>query len=457
MEKILKAEKVLQTKNSRNEFDVSDLEDIEPYNNSKESYDFNFEREDLDKKIPEVNIDSVRQQSSVISFDFIKLLFPLTYSREARFSVNRHCFFRTNKPRIPARSDESILVMYAEEKHYQKMILTDNERRKLKTEEYENDSLKRAKLIFPNAKPFYNDKNQHIGLGHMYFADGNFIISISGKIVSANNFLGLLTNDTIDRALNEIKSTGLVKFDNNIFKKYANILSSHVTNDLLVPSINTSVRAFSSYLPMRTDKYNVLKYSNSGYEVIARGRQSKQVPKYEFCIYNKGLEIREHNQKSYIKRIGSSGISLANNTLRMELRLLNFHAIRKFLAPNLKKGTLTLNELLTCEQRPIIEMLNLLNIKEDSLRGARGKYITMVESDTSPTQAEFERMHGLIRLLELHDYNLDRVRSYTETETGRKTHSTYFSEKRDILQRYITCYMPQTVATLTELLAGMSY
>lgn len=81
----------------------------------------------------------------------------------------------------------------------------------------------------------------------------------------------------------------------------------------------------------------------------------------------------------------------------------------------------------------------------------------MANENTYPKQAEFERMHGLTRLLELNDYDLQKVRSYIEVETKRKTHSTYFKEKRDILQRYISCYMPQTVTILTELLQAMSY
>lgn len=102
-------------------------------------------------------------------------------------------------------------------------------------------------------------------------------------------------------------------------------------------------------------------------------------------------------------------------------------------------------------------MLRLLDITQAKLTEARNKYITMVEGNNYPTQAEFERMLGLIKMLELHEYSLDRVRSYIETETGRKTHSTYFKEKRDILQRYLACYMPQTVATLLELLNAISY
>lgn len=441
-------------------FDITDLEDdIVPYDNSRETYDYNYTREDENRVIPELHLDSVQQQSDVIGYDYIKLCLSLIHADEVGFTVKREKFFRTSKPHIPATKDETTINLYSDEKTttYIQMFLTEKEQKVLDANTYETQPFRKVKLEFPNAKPFFDEDNLRLGLGHLYFYQGDFIVSISGKIVSRAGNLGLINRNNIDEALNVIKSTGLVNFNNEAFRQRAEVLSTHVTNDLLTDDINSDLKSFSSFLPMRTDRYCVLNYGNSGYEILARGKQSKQTPNYQFCIYNKGAEIREHRQRSYIKRIGGSGMAIANNTIRMELRLRNFSAIRKFLAPDRKKGTLTLNELLACEQRPVIQMLNLLNITTESLREARGKYITMVEEDTYPTQAEFERMHGLIRLLELHDYDFTKVRSYIEVETKRKTHSTYFREKRDILQRYITCYMPQTVANLTEVIRAMSY
>ena len=102
-------------------------------------------------------------------------------------------------------------------------------------------------------------------------------------------------------------------------------------------------------------------------------------------------------------------------------------------------------------------MLSILGITAEQLKKMRKNYITMVEGGKQPTQAELERMFGLIYLLKKNDYSLDKVRSYIEVETSKKTHSTYFQEKRGILQQYITCYMPQTVARLTEIIENISY
>lgn len=442
--------------------DLDDIDNIQPYDNSKETYNYNYDREDKKdntnkRVIPELHINSVQQQSEHIGYDSFKLKFSLIHADEANFSVDRHAFFRNKKPHIPATKDETIKMLYHPDHPYRQIVLTDDERRKIDSSDYEKLPHELARLRFPNAKPFYNTENHRLGLGHMYFYNGDFIVSFTGKIVSSNGNLGLITIDNIDQAIDVIKRTGLVTFGNAVFRNRAEVLSVHITNDITVPDINSYVKAFSSFLPMRTDRYCVLKYENSGYEILARGKQSKQTPNYQFCIYNKGAEINAHHQSGYIKCIGTTGMALANNTLRLELKLNNFPAIRKFLAPERKNGTLTLNEVLSCRQTPVIEMLRLLNITADNLRDARGKYITIAKEDKHPTQAEFERMLGLVKMLELHDYDLDRVRAYVETETQRRTSSNYFQEKRDILQRYITCYMPQTVATLLELLSAMSY
>ena len=70
--------------------------------------------------------------------------------------------------------------------------------KQLKLSEYENKPYKRAKLIFPNSKPFYDLKNHLIGLGHMYIHDGNYIVSFTSKIISfaAEIALSLLSLST---------------------------------------------------------------------------------------------------------------------------------------------------------------------------------------------------------------------------------------------------------------------
>ena len=414
----------------------------------RETMDYDFEVE-KDYKIKEI-IMPAKQLNNSISFDSIKILFPLAEAEYVGFEVDRSHFFRSNNPEKPTTKNEDMLHLVAVEKRVSTMELSKKE------EDYADKSMayEYAKTKYPNAKPFF-DYCQRLGVGHMYFKNGEFVCQINGKITARKGYLGLINKTNIDQALNKLKGN-LIKFDNAKFMEKAQVLMVHVTTDCAVSNTRAYIRAFSSYLPIRTDKFSVLKYGNSGYEVLPRGKQSANTVKNSLCIYNKAGEIDYQDQSSYKRIIETEGLRLSENVLRLELKLYNYKAIRTYLAPELKDGTITLKELLNCEQKPIIQKLKELEITKESLLKARGEYISF-NDDKLPTLAVLHRMHGIIHLLKLNNYSMDKVRNYLEVETGIKVRSDELKKDREILQRYIACFKPRTVALMTELLACMSY
>lgn len=424
-----------------------ELEELET-SFDRETLDYDFDTE-KDYNAEEV-IMPAKQLNDSISFDSIKLLLPLTEAEYVGFEVDRSYFFRSNNPEKPTTKQEDMLHLVAVEKRVSTMKLSKRE------EDYADKSMayEYAKMKYPNAKPFFN-YCQRLGVGHMYFKNGEFVCQINGKITAHNGFLGLINKRNINRALDKLKGT-FIKFDNEKFMEKAQVLMVHVTTDCAVSNTSAYVKAFSSYLPMRTDKFNVLKYGNSGYEVLPRGKQSANTAKNSLCIYNKAGEIDFQDQSGYKSVIGSEGLKLAEKVLRLELKLYNYKAIRTYLAPELKEGTITLKQLLDCTQTPIIQKLKELEITKESLVKTRGEYISF-NDDKLPTLTTFKRMHGIIHLLKLNDYSMDKVRSYLEVETGVKVRSDELKKDREVLQRYIACYKPRTVALMTELLACMSY
>ena len=190
------------------------LDDIVPYDNSKETSDFNFQREDKDRIIPELGLHLTEQQTDTISYDYLKLKFPLIYANEANFNVNSNLFFRSGTPHIPAQRHETMAMLYSESHPYRQMTPTEDEQELLNSGMYEDQIYRRAKLKFPNAKPFFDTHNHRLGVGHSYFKNGEFIVNIFGKINSGKGELGLINNNTIDQALDVLKSPGLVNFNN---------------------------------------------------------------------------------------------------------------------------------------------------------------------------------------------------------------------------------------------------
>lgn len=421
-------------------------EDETSFERETMDYDFNVEKDYNTEEI----IMPAKQLNDSISFDSIKLLFPLTEAEYVGFEVDRSHFFRSNNPEKPTTQQEDMLHLVAVEKRVSTMELSKKE------EDYADKSMayEYAKIKYPNAKPFF-DYCQRLGVGHMYFKNGEFVCQINGKCTARKGYLGLINKKNIYKALNKLKGN-LIRFDNEKFLEKAQVLAVHVTNDIKVSNTKAYVKAFSSYLPLRTDKFSVLKYGNSGYEILPRGKQSPNTSKHSLCIYNKAGEIDYQDQYSYQKAIGVEGLNLADNVLRLELKLYNFKAIRTYLAPDLKKDTITLKELLDCTQTPIIQKLKELEITQEALTKARGEYISF-NDDKLPTLAVLHRMHGIIHLLKLNNYSMDKVRNYLEVETGIKVRSDELKKDREILQRYIACFKPRTVALMTELLACMSY
>ena len=156
------------------------LDDIVPYDNSKETSDFNFQREDKDRIIPDLGRNRIEQHTDKISFDYLKLKFPLIYADEANFNVNYYSFFRSGTPHIPALHHETMAMLYSESHPYRQMTLTEDEQKILDLGTYEDQIYRRAKLRFPNAKPFFDTHNPRLGVAHFYFKNGEFIFRKRG-------------------------------------------------------------------------------------------------------------------------------------------------------------------------------------------------------------------------------------------------------------------------------------
>ncbi len=300
------------------EDDISDIklfdegldDEIEELETSfdRETYDYDYEVED-DYSIDE-EVQPATQLNDCISFDAIKLILPLTEAEYVEFDVRRDCFFRNPHPETPTTGKEDIKTLVEQaENPVRTMELTDKE------EAYSDKSMEfeYAKVKYPNAKPFF-DYCTRLGVGHMYFKNGCFICQISGKITATKGYLGLINKNNIKLALNKLQGK-YISFNKDKFMEKAQVLLVHVTNDIKVTDVNSNIKAFSSFLPVRTDKFSVLKYGNSGYEILPRGKQSAGTAKHSMCIYAKAGEIAQKEQTGYKKVIGNSGERIANKTM----------------------------------------------------------------------------------------------------------------------------------------------
>lgn len=433
----------------------------------KKNYDYKQETKTTQR------IAQQRVLNDVLSFDFFSLVIDLTiYGREIRFGINRYAFKRSDSPEKAATEEEvSMHALYGDErakKNNPNTNLTAEEKLRVRNHVLRRNRLKPyylAKTIYPNCKLFFDCQPRMLGNLKLYIKNAKLYIQFSGKIMADESSLGYINRNNIGEILNTIKNTGLIWFDNETFIRHARVLHCHIVLDIETSSPNTLIKAFSSYLPLRTDKYAVLPYA-SGYEVIQRRKKGE----YEFAIYHKGKEINTKGTKLYKKTIKEEQIKNAQSVVRLELRLFKFVAQRLFLknseqTPNSEhdtdnetgSGNLTLLEALQASTRPIIQILNLVGISDKTLKKARGKYLVSPNEPKFLKIGEYQRMMGCLSLLEKNDYDFDKVRSHIEVELETKLPSNYLDDMRERLQDYIACYKPRAVMTLQRLLATLEY
>ena len=123
-------------------------EDETSFERETMDYDFNVEKDYNTEEI----IMPAKQLNDSISFDSIKLLFPLTEAEYVGFKVDRSYFFRSNNPEKPTTKNEDMLHLVAVEKRVSTMELSKKE------EDYADKSMayEYAKIKYPNAKPFFD-------------------------------------------------------------------------------------------------------------------------------------------------------------------------------------------------------------------------------------------------------------------------------------------------------------
>ncbi len=424
----------------------------------KEIQNYNYEKEIVTPEF--LQALSISPITTILSLDYVFLKFPLIHAKEANFKLDRLKFFHSKNPKDNAKEHEVSILKYSSDKEkavkYTHLRIYEDDLVKIREHVLGINRLSQyefTKLLYPNAKLYYNYLPKGLGNLKIYIDNANLFLSFSGKIAASNGVLGYINSETINSILDKIKNLDIVRFNNDIFLKYAEFLCGDIVIDFRVNDLHSVLNAFSSYLPLRTTEYATLQYPSS-FLLFQRGRGNHD---YEFSSYAKCTEIRQKGSSLYKKIIGNELIN-SNNILRLELRTKTFQAAREFCLPHLKAGQpILFKEILQASESPIRKILEKLEIIQSELIKARGKFIANGWEFEKIKHAELERMYGCLYLLELNNGDLNKVRSLLTVESGKKLPSNYLNNVRDRLQRYITCFMPRTIAVLCELLENLPY
>ena len=186
---------------------------------------------------------------------------------------------------------------------------------------------------------------------------GNHVLAeISGKLFSSSYDVGKINKENIIEIPEKLAREGL-EVDTEYFLTKAELRSVDVKKDFqLKDKPENYISELREILKRKTDKYDIYKYGDIGYEnglaIVPKATSSK----HRFSIYTKGIELRKHRHKddNYYNQFEFSYLEQLNHTIRCEYQARSFAEIRK--AYGIKNGkTPTILDVVMCDKDVVSE------------------------------------------------------------------------------------------------------
>lgn len=322
--------------------------------------------------------------------------------------------------------------------------------------------------LYPDSKIPYDIYIHNIGIVNIYIKNDVLVIWITGKFMSSEGNLGLITRENIRECLNRIINLHLFSFDADEFLEAAGCYIVDNTLDLLLDSelqAKRMLNAISSFLPLMSKEYYSRKYKRNGLLI------SKRIPKtgFSLAIYCKGEELRHYIKGKpnravlYTERIGEIGEDVARRTLRFELHMKKFEVMRDFLdIPKRERELVSLRDVLDSTETPIVKILYDLGIDEEKLQKCLTWYEPIARKDEKEeplTDEEFKELLTSERMAELvkeNDFNTAITMAHIITEYNISPDSKLFNKLipyiKTGLYRFLCFRKPKTITAVLNLL-----
>ena len=321
--------------------------------------------------------------------------------------------------------------------------------------------------LYPDSKIPYEVYINTIGIINIYIKSDILVIWISGKIMANEGDLGLITRENIRECLNRIINLHLFSFDIDEFIEVAGCYIIDNTLDLLFDSelqAKRMLNAISSFLPLMSKEYYSLKYKRNGLLISKRAVKAG----YSLAIYCKGEELRhslkvQNRATLYTDRIGQTGEDIARRTLRLELHMKKFEAMRDFLdIPKRERELVSLRDVLDSTATPILRILYDLGIDEEKLQKGLTWYEPIAEKDAREEPLTYEEFKELLiseRIVELvkeNDFNTATTMAHIITEYNISPESKLFNKLipyiKTNLYKFLCFRKPKTITAVLNLL-----
>lgn len=198
------------------------------------------------------------------------------------------------------------------------------------------------------------------------YAEGLFIVEITGKINAENHNLGLINQQNIIDTLEKINKLGFVKFKPEDVISQTKVFMCDITQDIFIKNNDIGKILFDlkQKLQVNSNRYYITKHPNSGISVRPVAKTRKEV----FNIYPKYKELHLKKHDKYRSIIGYDYLEEIKNLIRVELQLKSYKLMRHYFSL-VNKSEIMLEDLLMSSENPLMMKLAELGISEDYMNG----------------------------------------------------------------------------------------
>lgn len=311
----------------------------------------------------------------------------------------------------------------------------------------------------------YEDYKTSIGLNNMFICNGYFVVDITGKWQADTGVLGSLHRDNIREALEKVLDLDVVDFDIDEFLKRAQLFLCDVCIDIPLDSKAQVLRyidGISSFFPIASNRFNINKYGRHGLSLKPYAKTSG----FSFTVYSKGQELdysvkRSTRATQYTEILGASGISLAERTLRLEVKLYKLKNIRTALnVISHEKGVVRLLDVLNSTAPVMLQIFELFSGNPKELLSRLDWLNNIVTAPDGLTLSEIFIAERFVELLRENKFDLTLTKSHIRTEYINATDAEleYFNSlansRRNILN-FIVYRKPKSITVMLAVLARL--
>lgn len=250
-------------------------------------------------------------------------------------------------------------------------------------------------------------------------------IDLSSKLLK-EQYYEMINVNTVDRLVNEINKTSLLKVSPADFWKYAGVGKMDTTLNVKPEGSLESIFSGLACLPV-TDNYNVTSYNRPGNKgVVFAGRQ--KTFKERQIFYDKLLDVQRDRKLQKVVPY-SKLYEQFKDTLRIETNFTSYSTIRKYcgLRSNSRQAWPLLSEVLISAFNPNVAVFDKITRKVKDID------LQMFQTWEGMKLYEIEKLEGRKTIIQILNFNMVAIAAFIRSRVKGDVYH-YIRKYREVLK-----------------------